>query len=204
MIEAPVKLARLSFDTSRHSENRGVPISGLQNTTKQTIQVNPTDDEFKELYQSILPDGGGRGVAPPLIVWGKHRLLQADVILEYLAAEPGDGVPPLLPPDPYAAARVRLFCSVFLSHVPPALHKVLLCEGKQARAEAEAALMTALAQVDAFLQLHGGFTEGESAVGPHHEFVMSPSEVGAPRGRSERGVWEGGGRVVRGACCGVS
>jgi hypothetical protein len=103
-------------------------------------------------------------------------------VQEYLATAYPDSGTPLTPPDPYAAARVKLFCQYFADHVVPAYNH-LIHAGEDHVGEAKEALMKALTAVDEFLGLHGA-GEGEYAVGPHYGWSMtSADQVGGPLGR---------------------
>lgn len=94
---------------------------------------------------------------------------------EYLATAYPESGTPLTPPDPYAAARVKLFTQYFSDHVVPAYNH-LIHATKEHTSEAKEALMKALAAVDEFLALHGA-GEGDYAVGPHYGWSMKSVEV---------------------------
>lgn len=129
--------------------------------------------EFVELYHSIIPDKDVRERVP-VLVHGSKRLVDHNIIVEYLAAAYPDSGAPLVPPDPYAAARIKLFTQYFKEHVVPAYNHLIHANPPQVEAAKES-LMKALAAVDEAQALHGA-GEGEYAVGPHYGWSMKSQE----------------------------
>jgi glutathione S-transferase len=137
------------------------------------VDMSNKSEEFVELYHSIIPDRDVRERVP-VLVHGPKRLVDHTTIVEYLATAYPESGTPLTPPDPYAAARVKLFCQYFADHVVPAYNH-LIHAGEGHVGEAKEALMKALAAVDEFLALHGA-GEGEYAVGPHYGWSMTSAD----------------------------
>jgi glutathione S-transferase len=130
--------------------------------------------EFVDLYHSIVTDRAAKEHVP-LLVDGQTRLVDATIIAEYLARQYAAEGAPLVPPDPASQAMVSLFIRFFQDTVvPPFLH-LLHVEGAAAEEEARAALMEALAALDDFLALHGGY-QGDRALGPHYSWSMHEEE----------------------------
>lgn len=167
------------------------------------IKVAPgaRPEEFSELYHSIVPDRAARERVP-LLLDGPQRLVDAGVIVAFLAeAHAGSGAP-LVPANPYAAARVKLFSLYFAEHVVPAYAHLVAATEPAAIADAREALMRALAAVDEFLALHGA-SEGRYAVGQHYGWTMrqpadQQSDDGVLASEEPQGAPDGGGHYFLG------
>jgi glutathione S-transferase len=128
--------------------------------------------EFIELYHSIVTDKAAKE-AVPVIVDGKTRLVESRIISEFLARQYNTGTP-LLPPDAASQALVQLFIQQFHAKVVPPYLRLIHVEEQKAKAEATKDLLEALAAMDDFINLHGGY-QGDHAVGPHYSWSMHSS-----------------------------
>eukprot|EP00887_Chlorella_sp_A99_P006102 scaffold22.g6102.t1 len=117
--------------------------------------------EFKALYAS-LNFAPGAPAKVPILIDGNVRLYESLVCLEYLAAKYADRGTPLLPADPAAAARARLFIETFSSTFTSSLFAVLRADSADALAAAKDSLTAALGSLDR----RGGAGRGDSGAAP--------------------------------------
>ncbi|GBF93195.1 hypothetical protein Rsub_05927 [Raphidocelis subcapitata] len=144
---------------------------------EKQVDMSNKPNDFKELYHAVIPLKDVRERAP-LLLDGPTHLADASIISEYLEARYRDRGARLMPDDPAAQARVRLFVRFFGDHVVPQYQRIVHVDDPAIVEETHARLLAALEAVDQFLRLHGG-SGAAGAVGPHAGWSMRDEEAGA-------------------------
>jgi len=162
------------------------------------VDLATKPSEFIELYHSIITDKTAKE-AVPVFVDGKTRLVESDIISEYLARQYNTGTP-LLPPDAASQALVQLFIQQFRAKVVPPYLRLIHVEDPKAIAEATKDLVNALAAMDDFINLHGGY-QGDHAVGPHYSWSMHSSVDQPAEGPEHNHYFMGAYYSLAEVCC---
>lgn len=128
------------------------------------VDLGNKPEPFKALYAELNP-APGAAAKVPILIDGDVRLYESAVCTEYIAAKWADVGEPLLPADPGAAARARLFAETVSGAFTPAVFALLRADSAAGVAEGRERLEAALRTLDSFITLHGNEEGGSYFLG---------------------------------------
>lgn len=112
------------------------------------------DDEFVQLYRSISPDPASAAKVP-ILIDGDVKLIESQVVVEYLATKYESDGTNLIPKDPVDSAKAKIFIEAFNSTISTSFMSLF----RPATAESVAAdnekFTSGLRIVDTCLKMHG-------------------------------------------------
>lgn len=120
------------------------------------MDLNNKDAEFIKVYQGINPDPAASAKVPILIDEDGTQLIESQLIVDYLESRYPQ--PRLLPEDPAAAYRARLWVDSVSSQFTPAIFALLRATDDDGVAAGKAKLEAALkVNVRARVCVWGGY-----------------------------------------------
>ncbi|DBB07593.1 TPA: hypothetical protein ACH3X3_009034 [Trebouxia sp. C0006] len=106
---------------------------------RHTIDLKDKPKYFSDLYASINPDPTARAKVP-LLIDGDERIVESNLVAEYLDNTFPESGPKLFPTDPLKLFKVRWFVEMFSDKFSSSLFKLLEADSASAAEEAKQTL----------------------------------------------------------------
>lgn len=128
-------------------------------------------EDFVQLYAEINPDPEARAKVPILIDSDGSRVIESNIVAEYLEDKYPAAGTRLLPEDPVERAKVRMFMQTFADLVGPSVFGLLRADTTEALEQGKAKFVTALQVLDKFLRQHGSESGGSFLLGARYSMA---------------------------------
>lgn len=129
----------------------------------KVVDLHDKAPDFVALYRRVVADESANAKVP-VLVDGDLEITESPVVAEYVLRTYGGSLD-ILPADPGAMAKAKLWAELFGSNVGPAQVAILKSDTKAKLAEAEQQMARALAVLDALLRSQGSQDGGDYFLG---------------------------------------
>lgn len=139
------------------------------NFQHKIVDLKNKPKHFTELYATIHPDPAAPAKVP-IIIDGPDKLIESNLVSEYLDRKYGDASSKLFPDDPYKLAKVRWFVDLFSELFLPNLFGMLRADSQEALDEVKEKFDNGLKLLNKFVEQHS-FEGGDFFLGADYSFA---------------------------------
>ena len=118
------------------------------------VDLTNKSEDFQAMYKTISPNPDAPAKVP-ILVDGATKLIESQIVVEYLATKYRSAGVDLLPEDPADQAKAKLFIDTFTSALVAPLFGLLRADTAEAVAAGKEKLVAGLKVIDACLCMHG-------------------------------------------------